>query len=88
MEKFFADLCNPNKIIEQQTYLMEQMKSYIDSSKPFTVSNVQVKFGIGYNRASDLINYFVNNGFIIKNIAGQYMKLHNGLTFNKLQGIS
>lgn len=88
MEKFFADLCNPNKIIEHQVYLMEQMKLYIDSSKPFTISDVQMKFGLGHNRAQYLINYFVNSGYIIKNLAGQYIKIQQNLTFNDSQEIN
>lgn len=88
MQNFYADLSNPSKMMEHQLLLIEQMEKYVDINKPFTISNIQIKFGLGYQRACDLINYFVNNGVIIKDATGQYRKLHNGLTFNNLKGIN
>lgn len=88
MDKFYAELCNPTRAIQHKLLLIEQMESYVDKNNPFTISDIQVKFGLGYQRACDLINYFVNDDIIIKNIGGQYTKLHKGITFNNLQGIN
>jgi hypothetical protein len=88
MQSFYDRLSDPQESTSHQTYLIEQMKLYIDSAKPFNIANVQIKFGLGYNRAISLINYFVREGSIIKNIAGQYVKIQQGLTFNNLKGIN
>jgi hypothetical protein len=88
MQSFYERLNDPQVSIDHQVYLLEQMKLYIETAKPFSIANVQIKFGLGYNRACNLINYFIHNSLIIKNSAGQYLKLHNGLTVNNLQGLN
>ena len=89
MQTIYERLNDPQEKINSQTYLIEQMKLYVNATaKPFSIANVQIKFGLGHNRACNLINYFIHNSLIIKNSAGQYTKLHNGLTFNNSQGIN
>jgi hypothetical protein len=89
MQTFYDRLNDAQESINNQNQLIQLMKAYInETTKPFSIANVQIKFGLGYQRACNLINYFIYNSLIIKNSAGQYLKLHNGLTINNLQGIN
>lgn len=82
MQTFHELLNNTAEYKKRQTYLIDQTRLYIETNKPFGVSDIQIKFGIGYRRACNLIDYFLHNNVITRNMRGQYIK------FNNLKGIN